>query len=95
MKTPLNRLPATRLARMIAAHEVSCEAVTHSFNDALRDREQDIRAFAWFDAARVAALRSSGAYVFGKTVTAELANFIRDETAKWAPIVRASGASAN
>jgi tripartite-type tricarboxylate transporter receptor subunit TctC len=25
----------------------------------------------------------------------ELARFIRDETAKWAPIVRATGASAN
>ena len=128
MKTPLNRLPATQLARMIAAHDVSCEAVTHSFIDALREREQDIRAFTWFDAARaletarefdrvdwrgplhglpvavkdnidtadiaseygsaiflghvphsdaacVAALRSSGAFVFGKTVTAELANF--------------------
>lgn len=128
MKTPLNRLPATRLARMIAAHEVTCEAVTHSFIDALHEREKEVRAFAWIDAPRaletareldrvdwrgplhglpvavkdnidtadiaseygsaiflghvpqadaacVAALRSAGAYVFGKTVTAELANF--------------------
>ncbi|HTN49841.1 MAG TPA: amidase [Burkholderiaceae bacterium] len=128
MKTPLNRLPATRLARMIAADEVTCEAVTHSFLDVVREREREIRAFAWFDAGRaletareldrvdwrgalhglpvavkdnidtadipseygsavfighvphadaacVAALRSVGAYVYGKTVTAELANF--------------------
>jgi amidase len=113
---------------MIAAHEVTCEAVTHSFIDALHEREKEVRAFAWIDAPRaletarefdrvdwrgplhglpvavkdnidtadiaseygsaiflghvpqadaacVAALRSAGAYVFGKTVTAELANF--------------------
>jgi Asp-tRNA(Asn)/Glu-tRNA(Gln) amidotransferase A subunit family amidase len=128
MKTPLNRLPAARLARMIAAREVTCEAVTHSFVDAVHEHEREIRAFAWIDAQRaletarefdrvewrgplhglpvavkdnmdtadmaseygstiymghvphadaacVAALRSAGAYVFGKTVTAELANF--------------------
>jgi amidase len=128
MKTPLNRLSAARLARMIAGHEVTCEAVTHSFIDAVHDRESEVRAFAWFDAARalatareldigdwrgplhglpiaikdnidtadipseygsgiyaghvphadaasVAALRSAGGYVFGKTVSAELANF--------------------
>ncbi len=128
MKTPLNRLSATRLARMIAGHEVTCEAVTHSFIDAVKEREPDVRAFAWFDPARalatareldigdwrgplhglpvavkdnidtadipsehgsaiyaghvppadaasVAALRSAGGYVFGKTVSAELANF--------------------
>lgn len=128
MKTPLNRLPAVTLARMIAAKDVSCEAVTHSFCDAIRDREKEIRAFTWFeperalsiareldrlpwrgplhglpaaikdnidtadlpsaygstiflghvpqaDAASVAALRAAGAYVLGKTVTAELANF--------------------
>lgn len=128
MKTPLNRLPATQLARMIAADEVSCEAVTHSFLDAVHDLEHDVHAFAWIDAGRaldtarefdrvewrgslhglpvavkdnidtadmpseygcavfighippadaacVAALRSAGAYVLGKTVTAELANF--------------------
>jgi amidase len=128
MKTPLNRLPATQLARMIAAHDASCEAITHSFLDAVREREPEVRAFAWIDAARalqtareydrlewrgplhglpvavkdnidtadipseygssiflghvpqsdaacVAALRSSGSYVIGKTVTAELANF--------------------
>jgi Asp-tRNA(Asn)/Glu-tRNA(Gln) amidotransferase A subunit family amidase len=128
MKTPLNRLPATQLARMIAAREVSSEAVTHSYVDAIRQNEKDIRAFAWFDAGRalatareldrvgwrgalhglpvaikdnidtadipseygsaifighvppadaacVAALRAAGAFVLGKTVTAELANF--------------------
>ncbi|HET9023058.1 MAG TPA: amidase family protein, partial [Burkholderiaceae bacterium] len=128
MKTPLNRLSATRLARMIAGHEVTCEAVTHSFIDAISQRESEVRAFAWFDPARalatareldigdwrgplhglpvavkdnidtadipseygsaiyaghvphsdaasVAALRSAGGYVLGKTVSAELANF--------------------
>jgi amidase len=128
MRTPLNRLPANRLARMIAAHEVSCEAVTHSFVDAIHEREPEVRAFAWFeapraldvarehdrlpwrgplhglpvavkdlidtadipseygssifighrpsaDAACVAAFKSAGGFVFGKTVTAELANF--------------------
>ena len=52
MKTPLNRLPAAQLARMIAAHEVSCEAVAHSFIDAVREREREVHAFAWFDAGR-------------------------------------------
>lgn len=133
MNPPLNRLPATRLSRMIAAHEVSCEAVAHSFVDALHQSEARIRAFAWFDAVRaletarefdrvewrgplhglpvavkdnidtadfpseygsaiyvghvppadaacVAALRSAGAWVFGKTVTAELANFVPGAT---------------
>ena len=128
MKTPLNRLSATRLSRMIAGHEVTCEAVTHSFIDAIKEREPAVRAFAWFDPARalatarehdivdwrgplhgmpvavkdnidtadipseygsaiyaghvphadaasVAALRSGGGYVLGKTVSAELANF--------------------
>jgi amidase len=128
MRRPLNRLPATQLARMIAAHDVTCEAVTHSFIDAIHDGEREVRAFAWFDADRalatarefdrlewrgtlhglpaaikdnidtadipshygstiflghvpqadaasVAALRAAGAFVLGKTVTAELANF--------------------
>jgi amidase len=128
MRVPLNRLPATRLARMIAGHDVTCEGVTHSFVDAVNEREREVRAFAWFDAARalatareldigdwrgplhglpvavkdnidtadipseygspiyaghvpaadaacVAALRSAGGYVVGKTVSAELANF--------------------
>jgi Asp-tRNA(Asn)/Glu-tRNA(Gln) amidotransferase A subunit family amidase len=128
MKAPLNRLSATRLSRMIAGHEVTCEAVTHSFIDAIKASEPQVRAFAWFDAVRamatareldigdwrgplhglpvavkdnidtadipseygsaifaghvphadaasVAALRSAGAYVMGKTVSAELANF--------------------
>ena len=55
MKTPLNRLSATRLSRMIAGHEVSCEAVTHSFIDAIKEHEPDVRAFAWFDPARALA----------------------------------------
>ena len=128
MKTPLNRLPATRLARMIAAHEVSarpspipsstpctstrrmCARLPGSTPSAPSttarefDRVDVARAAArtagggegqhrhgrhpseygsaifighmpQADAACVAALRSAGAYVFGKTVTAELANF--------------------
>lgn len=128
MKTPLNRLPAVKLARMLASHEVSSEAVTHSFLDAIHEREGEVRAFAWLDTARaietarehdrgdwrgplhglpvavkdvidtadipteygspiylghvpqadaacVAALKAAGAFVLGKTVTAELANF--------------------
>jgi amidase len=128
MKTPLNRLSATQLARMIAAHEVTAESVTHSFLDAVHESEPAVRAFTWIDTARaletareldrlawrgplqglpvavkdnidtadiateygssiylghvpqadaacVAALRVAGAYVLGKTVTAELANF--------------------
>ena len=59
MKTPLNRLPAAQLARMIAAHEVSCEAVTHSFVDAVREREREVRAFAWFDAGRALEARAN------------------------------------
>jgi amidase len=55
MRTPLNRLPAERLARMIAAHEVSCEAVTHSYLDAIKEREKDVQAFAWLDAQRALA----------------------------------------
>lgn len=55
MKTPLNRLSATRLSRMIAGHEVTCEAVTHSFIDAIKEHEPDVRAFAWFDPARALA----------------------------------------
>lgn len=128
MRTPLNRLSAAQLARMLAVREVSCEAVTHSFLDAIEQRESEVRAFAWIDPARalaiareldrssargplhglpvavkdvidtagivteygspiyaghvpradaacVAAVRASGSYVLGKTVTAELANF--------------------
>ena len=55
MKIPLNRLSATRLARMIAGHEVTCEAVTHSFIDAIKEHEPQVRAFAWFDGARALA----------------------------------------
>jgi Asp-tRNA(Asn)/Glu-tRNA(Gln) amidotransferase A subunit family amidase len=55
MRTPLNRLPATQLARMIAAHEVTCEAVTHSFLDLIAERDAEIRAFTWIDPARALA----------------------------------------
>jgi len=128
MRPPLNRLPATQLVRMIASREVTCEAVTHSFVDAVGQRESEVRAFACIDperalniargfdqsakigllgglpvaikdvidtagiateygspiysgrvpsadAACVAGVRAAGGYVFGKTVTAELANF--------------------
>ena len=128
MRPPLNRLSAAQLVRMISSREVTCEAVTHSFVDAIGQRENDVRAFAWIDAERalsiardfdlganfgslaglpvavkdvidtagiateygspiytgrvpgadaacVAGVRAAGGYVFGKTVTAELANF--------------------
>jgi len=128
MQLPLNRLPAVKLARMLSAREVTCEAVTHSFLDAVEQREAEVRAFAWIDperalniarefdragglgllaglpiavkdvidtagiptecgspifagrlpqadAACVATARAAGGYVFGKTVTAEMANF--------------------
>ena len=52
MRPPLNRLPAAQLARMLAARDVSCEAVTHSFLDAIEQRESEVRAFAWIDPAR-------------------------------------------
>ena len=128
MRPPLNRLPAAQLLRMIASREVTCEMVTHSFIDAVQQRENDVHAFAWFegesalniargfddgakagplmglpvavkdvidtagvatergspiyagrvpnaDAACITVMRAAGGYVFGKTVTAELANF--------------------
>ena len=128
MRPPLNRLPAAQLLRMIAAREVTCEMVTHSFVDAVEQREGEVHALAWFeaeralntarafdlgaksgplrglpvavkdvidtagvatergspiyagrvpnaDAACIALMKASGSYVFGKTVTAELANF--------------------
>lgn len=56
MKLPLNRLSAAQLARMIAAREVSCEAVTHSFLDAIGQREDEVRAFAWIDRDRALAV---------------------------------------
>ena len=49
MRPPLNRLPAAQLVRMIASREVTCEAVTHSFVDAVGQRENEVRAFAWID----------------------------------------------
>jgi len=132
MKEPLHRLPATRLAKMIAEGEVTSEVVTRSFIDAIHARERQVQAFAWFDADRalgiareldrlqansarrgplhgvpvavkdlidtadmptgygspiytshrppadaavVALLANAGAFVIGKTVTTELANF--------------------
>lgn len=50
MKEPLHRLPATKLAQMIALGEASPETVTRSFIDAIAEREATLRAFAWFDA---------------------------------------------
>lgn len=128
MREPLHRLPATALAQMIAIGEASPETVTRSFIDAIRSREREVQAFAWFDADRalaasrmlhlvsrrgplhgvpfavkdnidtqemptgygspiydghrpdidaicVAQLKGAGAFVLGKTVSAELANF--------------------
>ena len=148
MRRPLNRLPATQLARMIAAHDVTCEAVTHSFIDAIHESEPEVRAFAWFDADRaiatarefdrlewrgtlhglpaaikdnidtadipshygstiflghvpqadaasVAALRASGAFVLGKTVTAELANFTPGPTRNPAGLKHTPGGSSS
>jgi Asp-tRNA(Asn)/Glu-tRNA(Gln) amidotransferase A subunit family amidase len=45
-------MPATQLARMLAAREVTCEAVTHSFLDAIEQRESEVHAFTWIDTAR-------------------------------------------
>lgn len=148
MRTPLNRLPGSQLARMIAAKEVSCEAVTHSFCDAIHEREKEVHAFAWFDperaraiareldrlpwrgplhglpvavkdnidtadvpsgygsaiflghvpqadAAAVAALQVCGAYVLGKTVTAELANFTPGPTRNPAGLEHTPGGSSS
>jgi Asp-tRNA(Asn)/Glu-tRNA(Gln) amidotransferase A subunit family amidase len=128
VREPLHRLPATKLAQMIAIGEASPETVTRSYIDAIREREHEVQAFAWFDAdhalaaARmlhlvsrrghlhglpfavkdnidtsemptgygspiydghrpdidaicVAQLKGAGAFVLGKTVSAELANF--------------------
>ncbi len=128
MREPLNRLSAVKLAQLITAGEASPESVTRSFIDAIHEREQEVQAFAWFDADRaiasarelhlvsrrgplhglpvaikdnidtadittsygspiflahrpladaasVAALKDAGAFVIGKTVCAELANF--------------------
>ena len=59
MRPPLNRLPAAQLVRMIASREVTCEAVTHSFVDAIEQRESDVRAFAWIDAQRALGIARS------------------------------------
>ncbi len=52
MRPPLNRLSAAQLVRMIASREVTCETVTHSFVDAIGQRESEVRAFVWIDAER-------------------------------------------
>lgn len=52
MKPPLNRQSAVQLARILAAREASCETVTHSFLDAIDQRESEVQAFAWIDPAR-------------------------------------------
>jgi Asp-tRNA(Asn)/Glu-tRNA(Gln) amidotransferase A subunit family amidase len=52
MRPPLNRLPASQLVRMIASREVTCEAVTHSFVDAIEQRESEVHAFAWINVQR-------------------------------------------
>jgi len=55
LKLPLHRLPAARLARLIASGEASPESVTRSFIDAIHERENAVQAFAWFDADRAIA----------------------------------------
>ena len=118
---------------MLAARDVTCETVTHSFLDAIEQRESEVHAFTWVDAQRalniargfdqsgrfgplaglpvavkdvidtagiateygspiyaghvsgadaacIATMRAAGGYVFGKTVTAELANFTPGST---------------
>jgi Asp-tRNA(Asn)/Glu-tRNA(Gln) amidotransferase A subunit family amidase len=55
VREPLHRLPAARLARLIASGEASPESVTRSFIDAIHEREREIQAFAWFDADRAIA----------------------------------------
>jgi Asp-tRNA(Asn)/Glu-tRNA(Gln) amidotransferase A subunit family amidase len=52
MRPPLNRLPAVQLLHMIESREVTCEVVTHSFIDAVEQRESEVHAFAWFEAER-------------------------------------------
>jgi amidase len=133
MRIPLNRVSATELLRLIALGDASAEVVTRSFVDAIAEREAEVQAFAWFDAARalalaaeldraprrgplhglpvavkdnidtadlptsygspiydghqppvdaacVALLADAGAYVLGKTVLAEMANFTSGPT---------------
>ena len=52
MRPPLNRLSATQLVRLVASREVNCEAITHSFLDAVEQRERDVHAFTWIDPGR-------------------------------------------
>ena len=44
MRPPLNRLSATQLVRLVTSREVNCEAITHSFLDAVEQRERDVHA---------------------------------------------------
>lgn len=52
MREPLYRRPAHELARQIASGEATSEVVTRSFADAIREREHQLHAFAWFDEPR-------------------------------------------
>ena len=45
MRPPLNRLSATQLVCLVASREVNCEAITHSFLDAVEQRERDARLY--------------------------------------------------
>ncbi|MGH6608989.1 MAG: amidase [Burkholderiaceae bacterium] len=55
MKVPLNRLSVVQLTRLIDTREATCEAVTHSFLDAIGEREDEVQAFAWIDRDRALA----------------------------------------
>lgn len=63
MQVPLYRRSAVELARMVAEGEASPETVTRSFIDAVHAREDEVQAFAWFDAdhALIAARALHGA----------------------------------
>lgn len=52
MRPPLNRLSAAQLVRMLASGDATREAVTHSFLDAIAQRESEVNAFTWIDAER-------------------------------------------
>ncbi len=56
MREPLHRLPAAKLAQMIADGEATSEIVTRSFIDAIHARERQVQAFVWFDADRALAI---------------------------------------
>ena len=149
MRPPLNRLPAVQLLHMIESREVTCEMVTHSFVDAVEQREDEVHAFAWFeaeralniartfdrgakagaplmglpvavkdvidtagiptergspiyagrvpnaDAACIALMHEAVGYGFGKTVTAELANFTPGPTRNPSGLEHSPGGSSS